>query len=198
MPKQKPSHKLFQRYEYLAEMYAQKLYKFENLGLEREDIVQELKLKIFTSIKSYVKRWKEYRETGIGKPVPLIFYLQTSLNNKLKDLMQKITKESVKISIQRNEFDYGFSEDFTKIDFDNKEIVVRGVDFFEGLGEYEKSAFSLYLKGYPLKIINKVYRNRIEEPSVFIRKQVAKIAEEKEMLLDRSGDMIISYTLSEN
>ncbi len=200
MEKQKASHKLFHRYEYLAEIYANKLWDIGNLGLEREDIVQELKLKIFTAIRSYARRWKEWRKTGLYKPIPLVYYLQTSLNNKLKDLMGEISKESNKISIQRNECDFGFNGngELTKIDFENKEIVVRGVDFLEGLDRFGKSAFSLYLKGYPMKIINQVYKHKIEDPSALIRGQVDKLVEQEESLLDRSSDMSFSYTVGEN
>ena len=49
---------LYSRYEYLAGKYASKIFAYEQLSFEYEDLLQEFRVKIFTSIKAYAVRWK--------------------------------------------------------------------------------------------------------------------------------------------
>ena len=53
----KMSEQLYERYEYLAYKYANKMFSYEELSLEYEDLLQEFRIKIFTSIKAYGHRW---------------------------------------------------------------------------------------------------------------------------------------------
>jgi len=192
--------KIYHRYEYLANIYASKLYNYELLGMERQDIVQELKLKVFTTIVSYGKRWKDYKETGRYKPIPLLYYLQRAINNKLKDMMRHITDQSKirGISIQSTNFDYGnnFSNDYTIIDFKNKEVLVKGVDLLDGLDKYKSNIFCLYLKGFPIKTISKAFRK--EDVSTVIREQVVKLQKQETILLEDTGSFQCSYSFEEN
>jgi len=77
----KMSEKLYFRYEYLADKYARKIFSYEELSFEFEDLVQEFKIKIFTSIKSYGKRWGKYKRNEASKPVPIRFYLEAACSN---------------------------------------------------------------------------------------------------------------------
>lgn len=197
---EKPSHRLYYRYEYLAMIYASKLFNFNSIGMERKDIVQELKMKIYTSIISYGRKWGEYKKTGRYKPIPLLFYLQTALNNKLKDMMRKISNEVGMngVSIQRNNFDGGYSTfgDLTKIDFKNKDIVVRGVDLLEGLGRYESNVFCLFLKGYPIRTISKAF-SKMDVNGV-IKGQISRLEQEQETLLSDDSELQYSYSFNQN
>ena len=67
----KISEKLYFRYEYLANRYASKIFSYEELSFEFEDLVQEFKIKIFTSIKSYGRRWAKYRRNEATNQFPL-------------------------------------------------------------------------------------------------------------------------------
>ena len=46
--KLKASEKAFHKYEYLAQKYASKIYSYEELSFEFEDLLQEFRIKIFT------------------------------------------------------------------------------------------------------------------------------------------------------
>ena len=53
----KQSEKLYLKYEYLAKKYANKIFSYEELSFEYEDLLQEFRIKIFTSLKSYGRRY---------------------------------------------------------------------------------------------------------------------------------------------
>lgn len=164
----KISEKLYFRYEYLANRYASKIFSYEELSFEFEDLVQEFKIKIFTSIKSYGRRWAKYRRNEATKPVPIKYYLEAACSNKMRDFMKYISRENYKIRIDDIHYDYGVEDD-TNISPEKNKFIVKGVDLLEGLTGKERAVFSLFLRGYNTKILNKVYFNNDEKK---MRKQV--------------------------
>jgi DNA-directed RNA polymerase specialized sigma24 family protein len=170
----KISEKLYFRYEYLANRYASKIFSYEELSFEFEDLVQEFKIKIFTSIKSYGRRWAKYRRNEATKPVPIKYYLEAACSNKMRDFMKYISRENYKTRIDDIHYDYGVEDD-TNISPEKNKFIVRGVDLLEGLTGKERAVFSLFLRGYNTKILNKVYFNNDEKK---IRKQVIDSGDE--------------------
>jgi DNA-directed RNA polymerase specialized sigma24 family protein len=170
----KISEKLYFRYEYLANRYARKIFSYEELSFEFEDLVQEFKIKIFTSIKSYGRRWAKYRRNEATKPVPIKYYLEAACSNKMRDFMKYISRENYKTRIDDIHYDYGVEDD-TNISPEKNKFIVRGVDLLEGLTGKERAVFSLFLRGYNTKILNKVYFNNDEKK---IRKQVIDSGDE--------------------
>ena len=158
----KMSEKLYHRYEYLAKRYASKIFSYEQLSFEYEDLVQEFRLKIWTSIKSYGKRWAKYRRNEASKPVPIKYYLEAACSNKMRDFMKYISRENYKVSIDEINYDFGIEDDSNIVPEKNK-FIVNGVDLLEGLTGKEKIVFSLFLRGYNTKILNKVYFNNESE-----------------------------------
>jgi len=164
----KMSEKLYHRYEYLANKYASKIFSYEELSFEFEDLVQEFKIKIFTSIKSYGRRRAKYRRNEASKPVPIRFYLAAACSNKTRDFIKYISRENHKTRIDDINYDYGIEDD-TKISSEKNKFIVNSVDLLEGLVGKERAVFSLFLRGYNTKILNKVYFNNEEKK---IKKQV--------------------------
>lgn len=158
----KTSEKLYHEYEYLAKKYAQKIVSYEELSFEFEDLVQEFRLKIFTAIKSYGKRWAKYKSGEAPKPVAIRYYLEAACSNKAKDFMKYISRENHKTRIDEINYDYGVEDDTVISPEDNK-FLLNGVDLLEGLTGKERAIFSLYLRGYNTKILNKVYFNNESE-----------------------------------
>lgn len=203
MKQQKPlkaSHRLYQKYEYLAEIYANKLFNTNSIGMDRDDIVQELKLKIFTSIKGYGKRWSEYQKTGNYKPVPIEYYLKAALNNKLKDMVDDINKDvnQFPLSIQTTNFDYGVGQtELNIMNFEKREVVIGGVDILKGLKDKERDAFCLYLKGHSLPRIEKLFKDKIQNISIIIKNHVEILREQKDELLQGTQRITYSYQLQE-
>ena len=82
----------YQKYSYLADYYGNKIFKESNIGMEKEDIKQEMRLRLFLALRSYAKRWAEYKRTGKMKPIPIEYYLKTTMINKSRDFIREINK----------------------------------------------------------------------------------------------------------
>lgn len=82
----------YNRYSYLADYYAKKVWDTKNIGMDIDDIKQELRIKLFLSIKTYAKKWGEYKRTGRVKPMPIEFYLKTVMLNQVRDFIKEINK----------------------------------------------------------------------------------------------------------
>lgn len=201
----KISEKLYFRYEYLANKYAGKIYSYDELSFEYEDLVQEFRIKIFTSIKAYGRRWSKYRKNEAAKPVPIKYYLEAACSNKMRDFMKYISRENHKIRIDEINYDFGVEDD-TKILPEENKFVIRGIDLLEGLSGKERAVFSLFLRGYNTKILNKVYFNKEEKKN---KKQkdspIVIIEKQKEYLIKKYGDELLrqqriysSYNLDED
>lgn len=158
MKNQPTTEKLFRKYSYLSKKYAAKIYNYHELSYEYEDLVQEFQIKIFTSIKSYGKRWGKYRKGLAAKPVPLKYYLNCACSNKAKDFIKYINKENFKVRIDEIDLDFGMS-DFTSIIPENNKFIINDVDLLEGLEGIDKVIFTLYLKGYQKSFLAKVINN---------------------------------------
>lgn len=154
--KKKMSEVLYERYAYLAEKYASKIFSYEELSLEYEDLLQEFRIKIFTSIKAYAVRWKKYRKTGYNKPVPIKFYLEAACSNKANDFIKLISRENYKTRMDDIDYDFGVVQD-SEIDCSRNRFIVKGIDLLEGLTGKERMIFSLYLRGYNKGFLSKVY-----------------------------------------
>lgn len=169
------SEKLYHRYEYMAKRYASKIFSYEQLSFEYEDLVQEFRLKIWTSIKSYGKRWAKYRRNEANKPVPIKYYLEAACSNKMRDFMKYISRENYKVSIDDINYDFGIEDD-SKIIPEKNKFIVNGVDLLEGLTGKEKIIFSLFLRGYNKSFLNKVYCNNDKEKKA--RKEILNTGDE--------------------
>lgn len=173
--KPKISEILYNRYEYLAKKYASKIYSYEELSYEYEDLVQEFRIKIFTTIKSYGKRWSAYRKGEKPKPVPLRYYLEGACSNKVKDFMKYISRENYKTRIDEISYDYGINNETETVPNKNR-FYLNGVNLLEGLTGKERAIFSLYLRGYNNTFLNKVYFNNSKEKEA--RKEILESGDE--------------------
>lgn len=171
----KISERLYERYEYLAMKYASRIFSYEQLSFEFDDLVQEFRIKIFTSIKAYGRRWSKYRRGEASRPVPLRYYLEGACGNKMRDFMKYITRENHKTSIDEVHYDYGVSDE-TRIEPEKNIFVVKGVNLLEGMSGKERAIFSLYLRGYQKNFLNKVYFSSKEEKAK--RKEVIASGDE--------------------
>lgn len=175
----KPSERLYNRYEYLAKRYAGYIFNQQELGLTYDDLVQEFRIKIFTSIKAYGRRWAYYRNTGYNKPVPLVFYLEAACKNFGRDITCHInprrnieTTETTQnrthvytpnVRMDDLNYDMGVEDLDARIDSMDYEgllhsrFVINDVDLLEGLSKMDGFIFSAYLCGYQSEEIAKVY-----------------------------------------
>jgi hypothetical protein len=181
--------KFYNKYEHLASTYAKQIFNYERYGYEKADIVQEFKIKLYTSIISYAEKLQEYKETGKYKPVPIEFYLKSAMVNKVKDFVRKFNTEDVantnKISIQDNNFDYSVYNDMaSELDLKNHVCVINGVDLLENLALLEKFVFVLYLKGHTIREIKRKFK-KVTDPSKVIEHQINYLKTKHSEIYDR-------------
>ena len=161
----KPSEKVYLKYEYLAKKYASKIFSYEALSFEYEDLVQEFRLKIFTSIKAYGRRYARFLRGEAPRPVPIKYYLEAACGNKARDFMKFISREGYKVRIDDINYDYGIESDSVTDTRANK-FIVNGVDLLEGLKGKERAVFSLFLRGYNASFLRKVYFSNAKEKAL--------------------------------
>ena len=192
----KASEKLYLKYEYLAKKYANRIYSYQELSFEYEDLLQEFKLKIFTSIKAYARRWKRYKNEGYAKPVPLKYYIEAALSNKSKDFLKFIQKENYKVRMDDINFDFGIEKN-SEIIPEKNIFMINGVDLLENLTGVERSIFSLFLRGYSTRILAKVYKTKVnkenlEDDEPFDFTDIIEI--QKQYLITKYGNELIKHT----
>lgn len=184
--------KLYFRYEYLAEKYSGKIFNLDKYGLERDDITQELKIKIWTAINTYGKTWREYKRTGRYKPIRLELYIKATLNNKIKDIVKKMQREQEitthKISMSEIDFDYG-TENNNHIEVEKNKFTLQGVDLCLGLKGRNKMIFIMWLKGHTMKKLSEKFGC---DASVIINTQRELM---KAKLHNKAPKMYVSYSL---
>ena len=184
MKEQTTTEKLFHKYNYLAKVYANKVFDLHKIALEKKDVEQELSIKIFTSIEAYGKRYSEYLETGNNKPVPLKYYIKLSLINKVRDYIKVINYEINKGSTSLDEigFDQGIDNN-TYIDPSKNKFIVNDIDLLSGLKKDEAAVFSMFLKGFNANKISKIHRND-EWVDAVINMQINKLQGVKKQLME--------------
>lgn len=166
------AEKIYKNYEYLATQYANKVFEFGQLGYEYQDVLQEFKIKIFTSIRAYLNKIAEYNAGKVEKkPVPIKYYLQSACSNKLCDLIKFISRENHKTSLDEVNYDYGMMQD-TIVEPEENRFVLNGVDLLEGLHGKQRAVFSLYLRGYNRNLLNKIYFSTDDEKH--LKKELAE------------------------
>ena len=185
----------YEKYEYLAYRYANHIYDIHYLGFERQDLIQELKLKIFTSIKNFGIKWGKYKKTGFCKPVPLVKYLESCMNMKLRDYIKEIQKSRTSVVSYRDNMemiDYGKDVEYTEIDFANKRVIIKGIDILEGLNKNEARVFALHLKGYNKTHIKKIFSNIPIDVSATIENHTLKLYEYKDDLMKQNSEFFVN------
>lgn len=156
----KMSTVLFERYQHMVVPYAKSIWDLHKLSMDLDDLIQELKIKLFGAIMTYAQRWVEYRESGKYKPIEFEIYLRNTLINRSRDFIKKIGKSPQrKLSIDNNNrFDFGTTQEDFDIEGINKgKCEIGGVDIFKGLDKEGTKIFSLHLKGWDINKIAQMY-----------------------------------------
>lgn len=185
-------HEMFyNRYSNLANIMASKVNRLDALGLEKEDIQQEFRLKIWTSIPDWVEKWGDYRRGGI-KPVPLRYYLLNVLSNKVKDYYKFIDREKNNILMSEIAFDYSGQESIdTFIDFENCELILHGVDIMRGMTKNGKKAFVQHVKGHEMKNIEKMFEGKVKNVRGVINEQLDFIRNYHSDLIEKKDNIFV-------
>lgn len=205
--KESQIHKLYNKYEFLCSIYAKKLFDMESLSMDREDVMQEFRTKLFEVIVKYVKQFSNYRKGERSRPIQIEPYLRFSMSNLVNDFIKKSnTKKhggwSEYLSIERDSFDFSGGQhsirdhsilaNFKISEFnEDSSYEVNGVDLLDGLKSREhKLAVLMYLKGHKIKIIDKILKFKSGE---VIKSQLEKLKRSRELLLESENSFIAVY-----
>jgi hypothetical protein len=201
--------KLYTKYEFLADIYARKVFNLSCISYEREDIIQDFRIKLFSTIVSYVKQFDKFLKGVRNRPMPLEIYLKLALSNFVKDFIKKMNTNKHNgwdsyLSQERDDYDCGYREEqdcdngikeianFKISNFrDDLTIVLNGFDMLGGLEQKEsKIAFILFMKGYKFKTIDQVLKL---QSSPIIKEHIENLKEHKERLLDFDTKEFLLY-----
>lgn len=178
--------KFFNKYSYLPVKYANKVFDEHRISMEKSDLIQELNIRLIKGIRAYAKRWKEYRRTGEYKPVKLRIYLQLCMVNRVKDFIKSINKHKNIDYFEDFTFDYGVFNDVS-LDFEQKNLTIRGVDILKGLEGRPKICFLLFLKGYPVIMLKKMFKNEKQlNVELVIKQQITYLQQHRSTLLSNN------------
>lgn len=194
----KTANEYYEQYEHLAKKYSREVWDTWKIGMEQEDILQELKLKLYVGIIAYINKFREYEKTGRLKPVPIEYYLRTVLMSKIKDFIKEINEQQYAVSLSNEEvnMEIGYHGDFNIVDWKKREIIVNDIDILHGLNWEEKGCFCLFLKGFNLASLSSLYSDKLDPRSI-IKNQLAFLKTyEPDLLKDKSG-FVIQFEFSE-
>ncbi len=156
----KVANKIFERYQYLADHYANKIWNSENLGLEKEDLSQELKIRLFLSIKTYSKRWKYFKETGKSKPIPLEYYLKTTLLNKSRDLIKEINSVHF---VKTSQFNFDIGSDSPELRVEKLDILIGSESLLDIFPSGQRRILkSFILRDFNIEETKKYYKGKLD------------------------------------
>lgn len=154
----------YHKYEHLAKYYADKIWNTNNIGMDKEDVIQEFRLKLYESIKMYAKKWSEFKKTGMYKPVPIEQYLRSSLIAKSRDFIKGINKMKM-IPMSQINFDFGMDQNIS-LDSEKLEYVVDGDNILELFPDAQRKMLKFHLKGMDKNKIDKIFKNNPLDPNV--------------------------------
>lgn len=188
--------KWYNRYEYLATKYAHQIFESRKIGFDYEDLLQEFKMKIYTSIIAYSRKWEKWKLTGKYKPIHVEMYIKSALVNLTKDFMKQIsTTEYKTVSVEQDGFDYGLltsMESHIVINSSYCKCEINGVDLLEGLTDMESRCFMLFLRGHTIGKLNKIFKCRFQANKI-IRRQVEFLQTKKSELLENKTYQFMHY-----
>lgn len=176
----------FPKFENLSLHYANKVDFRKIQHIEKDDLIQDLKLKIFESLKKWFIKSEKYK-LGLErfKPVDMKFYIGASCNNLLADLFKDLdAKPKQALSIQSDSFDFGVftaESENSIFDWDSRVLILNGVNLLEGLQGVEQTVFFLYLKGYSILDLRKIFSTL--KVDTIINEQKKFLATKKSSLL---------------
>lgn len=185
------SDRIFNKFSHLPIIYSRNVYETHRIGMTQDDIIQELNIRLLKGIKAYGKRWRNYRKTGKVKPVPIKYYLQTCMINKVRDLIKLIGKEKTNYYDDFT-FDIGRNDNvnLNEMDFKKKRIIINGVDVLENVkGSRNKTMFIWYMKGFKAHKLRRLFKvPELKQVEQLIAEQTEFLMNKKYELLDRTNN----------
>lgn len=181
----------FNEYQRLAESYARKIFNYDSIAYEQDDIIQEFRIKLYEVILAYERAKKERRESGRISPTPFPVYLRGALSNFTKDFIKRISDEMSYKSNNSfgNDYDYGVdSPNLCEIESSENKFIINGFDLTDSLTGLNRAIFIMFLKGAKVCEIKRKFNDKID---------VAKIISDQRKHLRMNKEKFELETVSE-
>lgn len=198
----KNAESLFNKYEYLAEMYAKKIFNYNILGYDQQDVIQEFRIKMYEIILAYGRSIEKRKERGMIRPVPIPFYIKAALSNFVNDYIKKIKNQELTFS---NELKFDTQRDYAEfnpnesvIDPVAGEYSIGGFDLLAPLEGVDKKIFVMYLKGTPTSKLKNAF-NKVTDVEEVIREHKKYLHTKKELFeLENVTEFFVSNSVEIN
>lgn len=147
--------KFYQRHLSIPRQYLSRVGSYERIGWERSDVLQELNIKMFMTIKAWARRYREFEHTGRYAPVDMAVFIRTAMVNRVKDfykLIERMPKSTEITYATEGRIDIvdhtpNFGE--TVVDLRTKRLFVCGENLLEGLPDsFSRTMFMLSFMGF--------------------------------------------------
>lgn len=149
--------KIYFRHEKMVDYYASKVFNERNVSLTKDDIKQELKMRLWSAIQTYLKKYEDYMKNDGVKPIPLPFYLKTVMINRIKDFIKEINTVQ-NVSVEEVSYDFGRSDFSSNICLEDKSISVGHTNILEDFTDSDRKMLFLSIRGVDIKKISKIYK----------------------------------------
>lgn len=190
--------KYYNKYAPLANTYARQVDDAYRIGMDFDDLVQEFRLKIYTSIIAYAKKWQSYKETGRYKPVAMELYIKSALNNKKKDLYREIGNMPFQQSVEDTGFDYSVCNSMhCRIQPTDCIAELNGIDLVVGMTKPEARCFIMYLYGFPVKKLQKIFGTQVADVQFLIDNRINELRKHYSTLSENAITVYRTYSLEE-
>lgn len=185
----------FNEYQRLAESYARKIFNYDSIAYEQDDIIQEFRIKLYEVILAYERAKKERRESGRIAPTPFPIYLRGALSNFSKDFIKRINDE-MKHTVGNqlgNSYDYGKdSPNTSDLNITESIFVINGFDLTKNLSGLSRAAFIMFLKGNRISDIQKKLGNSIDVAKVVNRQRSFLRKNRSEFELEQENEFLVT------
>ena len=186
--------RLLKKYEPLIKYYSTRVWGYEEIGMEKEDVEQDMRLKVWNGLETHWVKFLKFTRTKRQPPVPLDIWVKTLLVNYNRDLIRKLNVrriecEAIRVEHSNIEISKWYGEESILSDVKNYNI--NGVDLLENMSGKEKLIFKMYLKGLSKTKISKVFKRKgvkFEDIKDIINKQIDYLYSFKDELINQTEE----------
>lgn len=190
---------LFEKYQYLASEYAKKLFDTRKISMEYQDVLQEFRLHLYTSVLAYMRAVEKFEQTGFRQPVPAPFYLMSCMKRHVVDFISTINSEKTNTVSFFDKYDLDFgvtNNNHIESDLNNEKLSINGYDIFQGMNPRERKVFALFLKGLSKEEMRKIFKDNVDVDSI-IDNKISYLKKNKNAILEKESNFVKVTSLVE-
>lgn len=194
--------KWYKRHDKIPRQYVNKLGGYEKISWERSDIVQELNIKMLTTIRAWGRRYREFQHTGRYEPVQVDIFIRTAMVNRMKDFFKYVQRapsfQEINYASEGGNIDivsHSASLGETIVDLPGKRLMICGEDLLTGLqSSKEKAVFILNFMGFKPHELDKKFASPGFVPSQIVALHQVRLFQNsdlRQLLSERIHELVV-------